>query len=118
MNVDPVMFEAFQRESSGRLPDDVRSWALSVLLAGLPYRARMAERDRALRFASAFLPEELTMAERVRQLHAELLTVARATRPAHPDLSSMKGCLAYALLVRDLVPKPRQLWNILEECNS
>jgi hypothetical protein len=115
MSVCPVMFEAFSRESAGILAPHLRSWALQVMLAGLPYPARMAERDRALRAAAGFLPEGLTMSERVRQLHAAMCKVSRSTRPAHPDLGTMEGCLAHALLARDKVPNLRQLWNVLDD---
>ncbi|HTE17304.1 MAG TPA: hypothetical protein VK689_02855 [Armatimonadota bacterium] len=114
MNVDPVAFRLFERESAGVLAPHVRAWALQALLAGLPYEARVAERNRALLAASQFLPEEMSTAERVRRLHAELSAVARSPLPSHPDESTMRGCLAMALLARKNVPNQRQLRNILD----
>jgi hypothetical protein len=118
VNVDPVMFQTWQRETVGILRADLRSWALQVMLSCLPYQARIAERNRALRAASDFLPEGLAMAERVRQLHAALERASRSTRPAHPDLSTLDGCLAHALLARDTVPDERQIRRILEDCQT
>ena len=117
-SVDPVMFQTFQRESAGILREDLRAWTLQVLLAGLAYPARMAERDRAIRAAAEFLPPGLSMAARVRQLHAELCKVSRSSRPAHPDVSTLAGCLALALLARDRVPDERQLRRILEDLSD
>lgn len=114
-SVDPVMFQAFQRETAGVVPEFLRSWAIQVLLAGLPFEARIAERDRALRAAAALLGTDLSTAERVRRIHAEMGALARAARPSHPDLTTLHGCLAHALLARDLVPTKRQLWRILGE---
>ncbi|WP_426751577.1 hypothetical protein [Myxococcus sp. Y35] len=112
--VDPAMFVTFERETLGVLDPMLRSWALQVMLSGLPYEARQAHRDRALRAAAGFLPADLSLTERARQLHAALSAARRRTRPAHPDLNSLEGCLAYALLARDTVPKWRQLFNVLE----
>ncbi|WP_375765669.1 hypothetical protein NR798_28655 [Archangium gephyra] len=114
MTVDPLLFQVFERETVGVLRADLRSWALQVMLSGLPFEARIAARNRALRDAAAFLPAELCMAERVRQLHAELCALARSTFPAHPDPSTLRGCLALAMLARDRVPNLRQLRNALE----
>lgn len=108
------MFATFERETLGVLDPMLRSWALQVMLSGLPYEARQAHRDRALRAAAGFLPAGLTPTERARQLHEALAAARRSTRPAHPDLNSLEGCLAYALLARDNVPRWRQLWNVLE----
>lgn len=113
MTVDPLLFQVFERETVGMLRADLRSWVLQVLMSGLPFKARIAARDRALRDAAAFLPAELSMAERVRQLHAELRALARSTLPAHPDPSTLRGCLALAMLARDRVPNLRQLRSVL-----
>lgn len=111
--VDPVMYRTWARETAGILRPDLRSWALQVMLSGLPFEARMAERNRALKAAAEFLPEGLSSVERARQLHAELAALRRTTRPAHPDMDSLRGCLALALLARDRVPTQRQIWNAL-----
>ncbi|MCP3137539.1 hypothetical protein [Pyxidicoccus xibeiensis] len=114
MHVDPVMYEAFARETANILREDLRGWALEVMRSGLSYAARMAERDRCLRAAAEFLPDGLSMSERVRRLHSAMSTMARSTRPAHPDGSTLEGCIALALLARDRVPNVRQLRKVLE----
>jgi hypothetical protein len=116
VSVDPVLFQNFARETVGILAPHLRSWAIQVLLKELPYGARIAERNRALRAAAEFLPEGLNMAERARRLHAALGAASRTTRPAHPDLSTLPGCLAHALLARDRVPDERQIRRVLEDC--
>src|SRR5687768_12202546 len=104
MSIDPVMFQTFNREAAGILRPDLHHWAIQVMLPSLPYKARMAERDRALRAAAEFLPPDLSMAERVRRLRAELVAASRSTRAAHPDLSTLAGCLALVVLIRERVP--------------
>ena len=111
--VDPVMFASFERETVGILDPALRSWALQALLAGLPYEARIRERNRALR-AAAELLGDVSATERVRLLRSKLQAVRRAIKPAHPDFSTLEGCLARALLARDVVPTERQLWRILD----
>jgi hypothetical protein len=117
MVIDPVMFLTFERETAGVLQPHLRSWVVQCLLAGLPYPARMRERDRALRAAAEFLGESLNMAERARRLHSELRKASRSTRPAHPDFSTLEGCLAHALLARDRIPDERQIRRVLEDCH-
>lgn len=115
-NVDPAMLATFERETIGILDPALRSWALSALLAGLPYEARIRERNRALVAAGEFLGD-VSAAERVRLLRSKLQAVRRAIKPAHPDFSTLEGCLARALLARDAVPTERQLRRILDRCN-
>ncbi|EPX54928.1 hypothetical protein D187_009763 [Cystobacter fuscus DSM 2262] len=109
------MFEVFARESIGVLRQDLRSWALQVMLAGLSFEARIAERNKAIRAAADFLPADMPTSERARQLHAELCAVSRSTRPSHPDVGTMRGGLALALLARDRVPDVQQVRRVLDE---
>ena len=111
--VDPVMFATFERETVGVLDPALRTWALQALLSGLPYGARVRERDRALVAAAEFLGD-VGAAERVRLLRSKLQAVRRAIKPAHPDFSTLDGCLARALLARDVVPTEQQIWRILD----
>lgn len=114
MNVDPLMFRTFARESVGILEPGLRTWAVQTLLMGLPLRARLAERDRALRAAAAFLPDSLNTAERVRRLREEMSALERSAMPSHPDMTTFRGCLALSMLARDKVLTERQIRNILE----
>ena len=108
------MYRRFAQESRDTLRPDLRGWALQILLDGLPYKEKMAERDQAIRAAAAFLPDDLCVSERARRVHAEMSALVRSARPSHPDFTTMRGCLAHALLARARVPNVQQVRRILD----
>lgn len=108
--------EAFLRRfllAAPAMPPDVAAWAKSMLLDSLPPARRIVERDRLLRAAAALLPAAPPWTK-ARQLHDVALAVSRAL-PADPDLTTSRGCVAAALLLRPgkEVPTVRHLYRVL-----
>lgn len=92
------------------LDADVRGWALELVLRSMSPSERREERDRMLRAAAALVPGPTWT--RARRVHAIARDVATAL-PASPDTSTVRGCIAAALLLNPgHVPSVKQLSRI------
>jgi hypothetical protein len=99
------------------LPRDLAAWATAKLLDALPPARRIAERDRLLRAAAAHLAAAPRWTK-ARQIRAEAAAARRAL-PAEPDLRTLRGCVAAAMLVYPgKILSVRQLHRVLSVADT
>lgn len=113
MRTDVVMLRRFVQESLGRIPPDLRGWAMQGLFGSLAFEDRIAERNRAILAAADLLPPGMSVTDKARALSADLRLVRRSPRPADPDMTTVRGCLAHALLVCDRPLSQKQVFRVL-----
>jgi len=107
------MLRRFVQESLGRIPPDLRGWAMQGLLGGLAFEDRIAERNRAILAAADLLPPGMSVTDKARALSADLRLVRRSPRPADPDLTTVRGLLVHALLACDRALSQKQVFRVL-----
>lgn len=116
MRTDEALFREFVRETTAGRPLSraIAAWATEALR---PAASRRAERDRLLREAAELLPGSTW--SKARALHAEVKAV-RQHIPVAPDLSTVRGRVAAALLVYPGKPdrplSAHQIFRAIERC--
>ena len=111
--MDDVLWRRFVRDARGLVANDLFNGVSQVLLLALPGRRRIAERNRLLREAAAMLGD-LPPWSKARALREEASIVMRSL-PSDPDPSTVRGCIAAAILVRPEKPRltERQIYNVI-----